>query len=99
MTGFDYNILLSVFFVSYILFEMPANILTKVVGPGKMIPIYVSALLFVFGFRTVVTNLPPDHSPLQTDFLLRSLLFCIRLRKDIRSRMWYPFPPWVSLKT
>lgn len=35
---------------------MPANILTKVVGPGKMIPIYVSALV-LFGLRTVVMNL------------------------------------------
>ncbi len=44
MVGYDYNILLTIFYVSYIAFEMPANILTKLVGPGKMLPIYVSVL-------------------------------------------------------
>jgi hypothetical protein len=47
MTGYDYNILLTMFSVSYILFEIPANIITKIVGPGKTIPIMVSATFFL----------------------------------------------------
>lgn len=34
LVGFDYNILLSVFYVSYILFEIPMNWLCKLMGPG-----------------------------------------------------------------
>jgi len=39
MTGYDYNMVLSVFYISYILFEIPANILCKWMGPGWFIPI------------------------------------------------------------
>lgn len=35
----DYNALLSVFYISYILFEIPANILCKWMGPGWFIPL------------------------------------------------------------
>lgn len=35
MTGSDYNILLTAFYVAYIVFELPSNLLCKVVGPGK----------------------------------------------------------------
>lgn len=38
MTGYDYNKLLSVFYVSYIVFEIPGNMLCKYVGPGWFIP-------------------------------------------------------------
>ncbi|KAH7117351.1 major facilitator superfamily domain-containing protein [Dactylonectria macrodidyma] len=44
MTGYDYNIVLSVFYISYILFEIPCNLLCKWMGPGWFLPI--SALLF-----------------------------------------------------
>ncbi|KAJ9106061.1 hypothetical protein QFC20_004123 [Naganishia adeliensis] len=42
LLGFDYNILLSMFYVSYIVFEIPANLFTKWLGPGKAIPIYTT---------------------------------------------------------
>ncbi|KAH8766639.1 putative MFS transporter [Diaporthe sp. PMI_573] len=35
----DYNALLSVFYISYIIFEIPANILCKWIGPGWFIPL------------------------------------------------------------
>nr|OQO25877.1 hypothetical protein B0A51_07659 [Rachicladosporium sp. CCFEE 5018] len=38
MTGYDYNIVLSCFYISYILFEIPANMLCKKIGPGWFIP-------------------------------------------------------------
>ena len=30
MTGYDYNTLLSIFYISYIIFEIPANLCCKV---------------------------------------------------------------------
>ncbi|GAA5988040.1 hypothetical protein JCM10908_002038 [Rhodotorula pacifica] len=45
MRGYDYNILLTAFYVSYIVFELPCQMLTKWAGPGKTIPIFT----FLFG--------------------------------------------------
>jgi MFS family permease len=38
MVGYDYNMVLSIFYISYILFEIPSNILCKWIGPGWFIP-------------------------------------------------------------
>src|SRR4051794_13278564 len=38
MAGTDYNATLSLFFVSYIVFEIPCNILCKIIGPGWFLP-------------------------------------------------------------
>ncbi|XXG96059.1 hypothetical protein Hte_002336 [Hypoxylon texense] len=38
MSGNDYNVLLSIFFISYIVFEMPCNLACKWIGPGWFIP-------------------------------------------------------------
>lgn len=38
LTGYGYNKVLSVFYISYILFEIPSNIACKVIGPGYFIP-------------------------------------------------------------
>lgn len=38
LVGYDYNEVLSIFYISYILFEIPANILCKHIGPGWFIP-------------------------------------------------------------
>ncbi|KAI1100329.1 putative MFS transporter [Jackrogersella minutella] len=45
MSGNDYNMLLSIFFVSYIVFEVPSNMACKLIGPGWFIPF----LSFSFG--------------------------------------------------
>ncbi|CAO3685517.1 unnamed protein product [Rhizopus stolonifer] len=35
----DYNIALSIFFIGYIIFEVPCNMIMKLIGPSKWIPI------------------------------------------------------------
>lgn len=44
MKGYDYNVIISVFYVSYILFEIPLNLMCKWIGPGWFLPL--STLLF-----------------------------------------------------
>ncbi|KAI2608025.1 putative MFS transporter [Hypoxylon sp. NC1633] len=38
MSGNDYNVLLSIFFISYIVMEIPSNLACKWIGPGWFIP-------------------------------------------------------------
>ncbi|KAF6809537.1 major facilitator superfamily transporter [Colletotrichum sojae] len=51
MKGYDYNATLSVFYVSYIIFEIPSNILCKAMGPGWCLPL----LTLLFGICSVGT--------------------------------------------
>lgn len=51
MTGLDYNATLSIFYVSYIIFEIPSNILCKIIGPGWFIPL----LTVLFGICSICT--------------------------------------------
>ncbi|KAH7040886.1 major facilitator superfamily domain-containing protein [Microdochium trichocladiopsis] len=51
MTGYDYNTLLSIFYISYILFEIPSTIACKWIGPGRFIPF----LTLAFGVVSVGT--------------------------------------------
>lgn len=51
MSGYDYNALLSIFYISYILFEIPSNIMCKWIGPGWFIP----AISLGFGIVSVCT--------------------------------------------
>lgn len=37
--GYDYNSVLSVFYISYIIFEIPSNMACKWVGPGWWLPL------------------------------------------------------------
>lgn len=52
LVGYDYNTLLSIFYVSYIIFEFPANMFTKWLGPGKAIPLYT----IIFGVLSIATS-------------------------------------------
>lgn len=58
MTGLEYNATLSIFYVSYIVFEIPSNILCKIMGPGWFIPL----LTVLFGICSIgtafVNNVP-----------------------------------------
>ena len=59
MTGtYDYNTLLSIFYISYILFEIPSNLACKWIGPGWYIP----TISLCFGIASLgtafVTTLP-----------------------------------------
>ncbi|KAG6008181.1 hypothetical protein E4U43_000201 [Claviceps pusilla] len=58
--GFDYNAALSVFYVSYILFEIPCNTLCKFIGPGWFIP----ATTLGFGILTICNAFVTDFSTL-----------------------------------
>ncbi|KAK4919563.1 hypothetical protein LTR49_012783 [Elasticomyces elasticus] len=51
LQGYDYNVVLSVFYVSYILFEIPSNIICKKVGPGWFIP----TITLLFGICSIGT--------------------------------------------
>ncbi|KAL0571972.1 hypothetical protein V5O48_009998 [Marasmius crinis-equi] len=51
LEGYDYNVVLTSFYVSYIVFEIPSNILCKKVGPGWYIP----ACTLLFGATSLGT--------------------------------------------
>ena len=52
MTGYDYNIVLSVFYISYIIFEIPSNLCCKWLGPGWFIP----GICLAFGLVSIFTG-------------------------------------------
>ncbi|KND91828.1 putative transporter [Tolypocladium ophioglossoides CBS 100239] len=60
MQGYDYNAALSVFFISYIVCEIPANMTCKWVGPGWFIP----AITLAFGICTISTAFVQSFSAL-----------------------------------
>jgi MFS family permease len=49
--SYDYNAVLSIFYISYIIFEIPANIACKWIGPGWFIPI----ISLMFGVCSICT--------------------------------------------
>ncbi|KAK3356596.1 major facilitator superfamily domain-containing protein [Lasiosphaeria hispida] len=51
MTGYDYNVIVSAFYIGYILFEVPAILLCKWLGPGWFLP----ATSLLFGICSVGT--------------------------------------------
>ncbi|KIW01985.1 hypothetical protein, variant [Verruconis gallopava] len=51
LAGYDYNAVLSTFYISYIIFEIPSNILCKIIGPGWYIP----AISLGFGICSIGT--------------------------------------------
>lgn len=67
LVDYDYNMLLSVFYVSYIIFEIPMNWLCKLMGPGWFLPL----MTLIFGILTIcfafVTN---KNSAIASRFLL-----------------------------
>ena len=51
LKGYDYNTVLSVFYISYILFEIPSNMACKWIGPGWYIP----SITLGFGIASIGT--------------------------------------------
>ncbi|KAH6871207.1 major facilitator superfamily domain-containing protein [Thelonectria olida] len=51
MEGYDYNKIISIFYISYILFEIPGNLLCKWIGPGWFLP----ATTVLFGVSSLGT--------------------------------------------
>ncbi|KAJ4311435.1 hypothetical protein N0V94_007948 [Neodidymelliopsis sp. IMI 364377] len=67
MTGYDYNKVLSVFYISYIVFEIPSNIACKWIGPGWFIP----GISLCFGIASLGTAFVHDvHSICGVRFVL-----------------------------
>ncbi|KAF2807074.1 MFS general substrate transporter [Mytilinidion resinicola] len=58
LKGYDYNTVLSVFYVSYIIFEIPSNMACKWIGPGWYIP----AISLAFGICSVCTGFVTNFS-------------------------------------
>ncbi|KAF1993537.1 MFS general substrate transporter [Amniculicola lignicola CBS 123094] len=67
LTGLQYNIALCMFFVSYVTFEIPANILMKKVKPH----IFMSGCALFFGFLVIMEGLVSNFAGLA---VLRFLL-------------------------
>ncbi|EHK43813.1 uncharacterized protein TrAtP1_008232 [Trichoderma atroviride] len=55
LEGYDYNAIISVFFVSYIIFEIPANLACKYIGPGWFLPL-ITVLFGVCSLSTAYVN-------------------------------------------
>ncbi|KAF3034124.1 hypothetical protein E8E12_000388 [Didymella heteroderae] len=58
LTGYDYNTILSVFYISYIIFEIPSNMACKALGPGWFLP----GTTLGFGVLTVCFAFVRDFS-------------------------------------
>ncbi|OBT68281.1 hypothetical protein VE03_02370 [Pseudogymnoascus sp. 23342-1-I1] len=67
LKGYDYNIVLSIFYISYIVFEIPGTMACKWVGPGWFIP----AISLGFGICSICTAFVTNiHSACGVRFLL-----------------------------
>ncbi|KAF1930191.1 putative MFS transporter [Didymella exigua CBS 183.55] len=67
LKGYDYNKVLSIFYISYIIFEIPSNICCKWMGPGWFIPI----ISLCFGISSIGTAFVHDiHSVCGVRFVL-----------------------------
>ncbi|GAW26093.1 hypothetical protein SAMD00023353_2100380 [Rosellinia necatrix] len=58
LTGYDYNTVLSIFYISYIVFEIPASLACKWIGPGWFLP----AISLGFGISSIGTAFVHDIS-------------------------------------
>ncbi|CAO3682485.1 hypothetical protein G6F70_006621 [Rhizopus microsporus] len=56
ITSSDFNIALSIFFIGYILFEVPSNLILKFIGPSKWIPIVMISWGTVMAAMAACTN-------------------------------------------
>ena len=69
MTGPDFNISLFIFFVPYILFEVPSNIIIKRMAPST----WLSAIMFCWSIATIGQGLIHSSGGLQAMRFLLSL--------------------------
>ncbi|RMZ71894.1 MFS transporter [Pyrenophora seminiperda CCB06] len=58
LKGYDYNTVLSMFYISYIIFEIPSNMCCKWIGPGWFIP----TISLCFGITSLGTAFVQDIS-------------------------------------
>ncbi|KAI6709709.1 hypothetical protein JHW43_007782 [Diplocarpon mali] len=55
LVGYDYNAVLSVFYVSYIVFEIPSNMACKWIGPGYFLP-FISLMFAICSICTAFVH-------------------------------------------
>ncbi|KAH7309677.1 major facilitator superfamily domain-containing protein [Stachybotrys elegans] len=55
MSGYDYNAVISIFYISYILFEIPSNLVCKWMGPGWFLPL-TTVLFGAISLATAYVN-------------------------------------------
>jgi len=60
MTGDDYNVALFTFFIPYVLFEVPSNIIIKRVAPS----IWLSGIMICWGIATIGQGLVKSNEAL-----------------------------------
>ncbi|KAK1812293.1 High-affinity nicotinic acid transporter [Friedmanniomyces endolithicus] len=60
LTGNQYNVALVIFFVPYVLFEIPSNLLLKRFKPH----VWLSLNMFLFGFTTIMEGVVKNYSGL-----------------------------------
>jgi hypothetical protein len=84
MTGTQYNIVLMIFFVPYILLEVPSNIILKKVKPST----WLSGLMFFWG--QIPRCKPPDFD---TDVECRHLDDVPWIGQKLRSARRLPYIP------
>ncbi|ESK97476.1 mfs transporter [Moniliophthora roreri MCA 2997] len=67
LKGYDYNLVLTVFYISYIIFEIPATMTCKWIGPGWFLP----ATSLAFGLVSILTAFVKDiHAVSGVRFIL-----------------------------
>lgn len=72
----EYNTALTIFFVPYIVFEIPSNVLMKKLKPH----VWLSGCMFMFGLATVCQGLVRNYSGLlATRFFLGCFEVCLTL--------------------
>lgn len=62
LKGTQYNVALTIFFVPYILFEIPSNVVLKKIKPHR----FLSVCVFMFGFTTIMQGFVTSYSGLLT---------------------------------
>lgn len=67
MTGVQYNTILAVFFIPYVLFEVPSNILLKKWGRPSW---YLGTLITVWGVIMTLTGVVTNYGGLMTTRIL-----------------------------
>ena len=85
MTGKDYNLVLSIFYISYIVFEIPATVTCKSIGPG-----YVRATS-LWGVSMLIVY--PKLVPARHLSWIRALLHLHSFRLDRPSDLRRPICP------
>lgn len=67
MTGYQYNTILAVFFIPYVLFEVPSNILLKKWGRPSW---YLGTLITIWGVIMTLTGIVKNYGGLMTTRIL-----------------------------